>query len=445
MIKINRLMRKYGDIIVKLIVIVAFICIIASVGSIVYLFMHADQFDKLWKIMIHNINFWIFVITGVVYGFWRKANNPKEFAWIELVGQVIVGFIVTVGLFGAFTFKFSGVHDTEFLNGYVTTAEFYEEWTEEVERTVCDTYDDDGNCTSSHIEYDEVYHPPQWKSNLTTGHTISIPKTSYGNYVVKFGNEKEIPLTRIDQISIGDGDKYVSKWNGEMERIVPASVTHNYVNYLKASKSIFKRQGLRDVYKHLLLNYPSIHSGRYGAIEVNRTLVAGSSIPNEWMINLDRELDQVLAYMGRQKEVNILVYIVGKTDRGFLHALEEHWIYGKKNDVIVVLSIDKFPTVDWAGIMIFYGNEELKIKLRDSIESSSITDPVDFANLIKTQINKNFNRVSMSKLEHLLYDIELPWWVILLIFALDATVIVTVAFIFENNTVREFNFRRMRR
>lgn len=437
----NDFTRRRGDIISKIIIIIAALCMLASIAAIGYLLMHADQLEKIWKIMIHNINFWILMVTGCAYGVWRKISNPDEFVWFELVAQLLIGIIVTVGLFGAFSFRFSGVYDTEFLNGYVEASEYYEEWTEEVEREVCDSEDEDGDCTSSHIEYDEVYHPPEWKASLSVGSSIPISKEAYQKYVSKFGNEKEISLFRMDQISIGDGDKYVSVWKRETERIVPASINHNYVNYFKASKDIFKREGLKDPYQKLLLNYPGLQTGPYGHIEVNRVLAVNANVPDDWKKAVDRNLDVALTRLGSSKQVNILVYMVSKTDRGFLHALEEHWVYGKKNDVIVVVSVDKFPEVLWSGVVIFFGNDKLKIELRDSIETTGISDPNEFTNLIISHINNSFRRVPMAELEYMLYDIELPWWVIAIVFFLDCAVVMTASFLFENNDTRNFNFR----
>jgi len=431
--------RRYGhstmrEIGLKIVMFFGILCILTAVCSTGYLLFHPELFEKLWLVMIHNMNFWVIMIVGVCYGGYRKLKNSVEFTWFELPIQLIIGIIVTIGCFGAFLYWSSGLQDSEIWNGKVNFAEYYEKWTEEVHYTdeECTGSGDSRSCIQvPKVRYD--YHPPYWEIVTSNNETISISSRTYNQYVSRFGNELEVDIMRMNQSSFGDGDKYVTKWNGNIDLIVPTSISHEYVNYLKASKSLHKRSGTIDVYKQHLLSYPTVTGGKFGTIEFQRVISAGVTIPESWKQTVDKSLDKVLANLGVQKQVNIIVYFVN-ADRGFLHALEENWIYGKKNDVVLVIGMNSFPKVKWSGVMIFHGNETLKVKLRDEVEAiGDISDSNTFVNMLVNNINKHFIRVPMSKLEHLLYDIEMPIWAIIAVWIMVGTVVFTTSYYLENN------------
>lgn len=437
---------NWSDIVTKAILVFVILCLGGAVISMGYLIFHPQLFGKLWTAMTYNMNFWFIMVAGVTYGLWRKYSNPQEFTWIELPVQLVIGFIVTVGCFGAFLFWSSGLQDSEIWNGRVSISEYYEEWTEEVTYTEeeCTGSGENRSCrTVTKTRHD--YHPPYWQLTTSNGEVVSISSGIYHQYVTLFGNEREEDLFHMNQVSFGDGDKYVTKWQGNTDAMVPTAVSHEYVNFLRASKSLQRRSGTTGPYAKYLLNYPTVTGGKYGQIEFHRVLTAGVTIPQQWRNAVDQQLDRVLASLGSQKQVNLVVYIVGTADRGFLHALEEHWVYGKKNDVVLILGMNQFPTVEWAGVMIFHGNETLRVKLRDAVETQAdVSDPQAFASLFVRHIQQDFKRVPMAELEYLLHDIEIPWWAIIAVWIMVGMVVFVTSQYLENNQTRN-SFRRFAR
>lgn len=424
----------WQNILEKLIVGFVVICLVSALVSCVYLLVHPQLFSKLWIIMTHNMNFWFIMVVGVGFGLWRKFSNPDEFQWKELPIQLIIGIIVTIGCFGAFLFWSSGLKDTEVWSGKAVEARLDEEWRERVHYTV-QVCTGSGKNQSCHTEWrTRIDHHPEQRTVITSNsERISVSRSAYRKYVGKFGNEKKVILNRANQVSIGDGNRYVTKWSGTDETIVSTAVPHTYVNYLKASKSLHKRSGTIDVYEKNLLDYPKVTKGSFGRIDFDRVLISGVNIPAEWKKQVDEKLDRALAHLGTQKQVNLLVYAVN-ADRGFLHALEEHWIYGKKNDVVLVMGMTEFPTVQWAGVMIFHGNETLRVNLRDAVETmKDVSDPNVFASMIVDNVQKEFKRVPMTELNHLLYDVEMPWWSIILVWVMTGMVVFVTSRFLENN------------
>lgn len=434
----------YKEIMVKVVLLLGALTLLAAIASVGYLLFNPHLWDKLWKVMSYNMNFWFLMVTGFIYGLWRKHKNPVEFTWREYPIQLFGGIIVTIGCFGSFLFYTSGLDDTEVWNGWVTVSEYYEEWEEEVTypETHCTGSGDNQICTTV-MKTRIDYHPPYWQVRTSNGETVSISRNTYNKYVKRFGGHVEHNLSRINQVSIGDGDKYVATWNGEEKIMVATSVEHSYVNYLKASQSIGKFSGVSGPYQDFLLSYPRVTGGNFGLIEFNRVVSAGVDLPVAWKTIVDNELDKSLAYLGKQKELNVVVYTVPTTDKAFLHALEEHWVFGKKNDVVVVLGTPEFPKVSWAGVMVFHGNHELKVKLRDSILAmNDISDPKLFSELLVNHFIEYFKRVPMEELEYLLHDIEMPFWALLIVWLLVGTSIFVISFVLENNETRNWRFKR---
>jgi len=415
----------------KLILIFIVLVIILIAVAITYYAIPEIMSSKLLKVIRYNVGFWIILFIATIFGFYRKLTNPNNFTWAELPIQLTASTLTIIFLYMIFFFTAGKLGDKEILNGYVQQAEYYEEWTELVtytEQEACGT-DSNGNTqyrTVTKTRHD--YHPPTWNL-LTTVGEININKSTYNNYISYWGDEKKKKLFHANQISIGDGDMYFCKYSGKNdEKLIPASTDHLFINYLKASDSIRKVSGQISGFKDLLLPYPQIHSEKFGPIEVNRVLDARTKTPQAWQKELDKLLDRSLTVLGPSKQVNILVYIAKTSDPQFGYALEEYWIRGKKNDVIVVLGMDQFPKINFVHIIAWTKVEEFPIMLRNKLmELSDVSDAKQVASIITDQISASpnsggFLRMPMSDLEYLIKDIRLPLWCQIMIVVVGSAV-----------------------
>jgi phosphotransferase system HPr-like phosphotransfer protein len=397
----------------------------------------AESSDKMMRVIFHNFGFWIMIGLAFLFGLVRKLTNPEEFKWVELPIQLFISLVVITGLYGLFFSTSADLTDTEIWNGGVAQAEYYEEWTELVTYTeqVATGTDSKGNTTyTTVVKTRRDYHSPEWKIVTTLG-SMGIGKEIYKNYVEHFGNQKKKDLFRMNQVSSG---------NGNMHYIVatqlPASQNRQYVNYLRASESIRKVSGFISTYKNFLMPYPSVYSGKFGPIEINRVIDAKANLPKEWKEKVDKRLDIALISLGANKQANILVYAVGTSDQAFINALEESWVKGKKNDIIVVLGITNFPSVDFVYIMAWTKVEEFKIELRNKLLSlDNLSDPDQVSSAIISQVQKppnegGFKRMPMADLEYLIADIKLPMWCQILIVLIGGAVCWGVSvFMIKNN------------
>ncbi len=407
------------------------------IGSIWYAY---EAGGKLSIVITHNIGFWIMVFVAGVFGFFRKLTNPKEFMWIELPIQILVSFVVITGLFALFFRTSTELIDTEVWNGYTSRAEYYEAWTERKSRSVCDARDKDGHCTSSHTEYYNVRHDPEWKVQTTAGN-FDTDRNIYRSYVQHFGNEKKVDLHHSNQVSVGDGDMFYAAYDNKPEKLIPASREHDYVNYLRASDSIRKRRG-QTGFQTLIKPYPRVYGSKFGPIEINRVIDAGVKLPKDWVNQLDKQLDIALTRLGHHKQVNIIVYLVNTSDPKFGYALEQAWVNSKKNDVVVILGITNFPEKNFVHILAWTEVEAFKIELRDRLmKLPLLTNPQEVGDIIVDQIAKppnagGFERLPMANLEYLVSEISLPWWCQVLIVLLGGATSWLTSFILVNNKWR---------
>jgi hypothetical protein len=116
--------------------------------------------------------------------------------------------------------------------------------------------------------------------------------------------------------------------------------------------------------------------------------------------------------IGPAKQANILV-IFTKHDKNFKYALERAWIGGKKNDIVVIFGIIKYPTVDYVDVFTFAnstGNERFRVILRDNITQATATgfDVNTVTNIISTDVNKYFVRYQMENFVYLQDEISIP-------------------------------------
>lgn len=398
---------------------------------------------KLYVIVTHNAAFWVVLFIALIFGFYRKITNPFKFTWLEFPVQVLASIAGIFILYSVFFFTTSDIADREVWNSYITKSEYYEEWTEEVEYEDCDS--EGKNCVT---KTREVYHPPEWYIYSNIGEQQSINRSIYKTYVREFGNEDKKLLFRANQVSIGDGNMYKTEFKSTYDKRITSAIEHDYINYVKGTETLHKRSGGNTVgFEKVLLNYPSTFSNSFGKINLNRVLVAGGlNVDSDWLQKVDRSLDLVLSDLGSKKQVNILIYLVKSSDQSFIHALEEHWINGKKNDVIVVVGMNEYPKVEWVSIMAWTKVEEFKIELRDNIVSmGDISDSKKFVDTIVNQVSKpgdkgGYVRMPMSDLEYLVSDITIPWWASILVILFSALLSWATSWALINNEIQ--NWRR---
>jgi hypothetical protein len=344
----------------------------------------------------------------LVIGIIAMAVGKGQLTWKELLVQegALIALIVAFYFIAVGVTRCSASSDTEIWNGVI--AKKFEDTEHCCHsypcncRQVCSGTGKNRSCSTV---CDTCYmhsHDIYWQANSSNGETVfhdgcNAPGTS--------------PPQRWLQIKVGE----------------PTAVEHRFTNYIKAAPdTILRRQGAAAQFADLLPAYPRV----YDHYRVRRFLFVGVPAPPN-LTALDDRLDRINAELGRAKQVNMTVVVVKTGDQQYLEALTEHWLGGKKNDVVLVIGAPKFPELAWAGVMSWSQSEEMKLAIRDQVMDLKQFDGEQILKILDQQVNSKFVRKPMKDFEYLMAQVDPPWWSLLLIFVLGTivSVILTVYFL----------------
>ncbi|MFY9493507.1 MAG: hypothetical protein WAP55_03475 [Minisyncoccia bacterium] len=167
-----------------------------------------------------------------------------------------------------------------------------------------------------------------------------------------------ITIDRIDDQGVHEPPRWTQTHIGD-----PTAQAHGFVNYIKANPgSILRRTGAADKFKAYLPPYPN---KVYDYYHCDRFLVVGVEVPDikQW----NTMLSEINADLGAKKWVNIVFVAVGLDESEYTYALEEVWIGGKKNDLVIVAGVPNYPQIKWVSVFSWSIAEDLKVELRDAI------------------------------------------------------------------------------
>lgn len=339
--------------------------------------------DLLWYLLVP-----LFLSVGTVLGMRRLGVG---FTWGQLLGSCAGGLAISaLVLMAAFALgKGIKTHDTEVLNGQVTGK------------------------TREHGHYLRPYECNCTSSTDSKGNTTRSCQTCYEDrYTVQWDCQSTIGEFRIDSLDSGwrsvydepDPARYTSIAKGD-----PVSRTQGYTNYIKAvPNSLFRpaQAELRTRFASLLPAYPGKVYDHY---RINRVVGAGISVPNAKAWN--EALSEALKTLGPSHEVNAVLVFAKTGDRQFFSALQDAWINGKKNDVVLVVGVDDFSSKPlWVDVMALTKSNLFQVKLADRIGALSSLTPETVVPALAETIRTDFRRRPMADFQYLDAEIDPPAW-----------------------------------
>lgn len=344
---------------------------------------------------------WPFIAKRI----WHTSINWTEMT-IQIVGVTIITVVTwQLGIYGK-------TLDTEIWNGYVTKKEVNDGW---YQTSYCCATDKDGNCTrtcyTDHYtrSYDGYSTAGDWTFD-------SIDTTS-----------------RSRRNSFPPPRSYTNCVIGE-----PASREQTYTNFVQAvPESLFHDESkLAEQYVGQVPSYPRVHS----FYKINRVLSVGSKIPGDQINSMNNAFNIALKTLGAQKQVNIIVILTEIDDPTYRYAVENAWLGGEKNDVVLFVGLDD-NKITWVDVMTWAlnkGNELFHVKLRDSVKGMETFDPDKVVAATTSMVMNHYDRPQMKDFEYLEEAIDPPTWVILLavFFAVGGSLILT--FVFHKYEIEDF-------
>lgn len=336
----------------------------------------------------------VFLIPMAVAAF--AFFMSREITWRELLLQSGVQLLIAV--VSAAVVYHANTHDDEVWTGVVTTKQ-----RERVScshsypcncRQVC-TSDSKGNQSCSTV-CDTCYE-----------HSYDY------NWVVYFSTGDEVDIDRVDRQGVREPPRFSAVKLGE-----PAAIEHGYTNYIKAAPdTLFRRQGLVDKYASSLPAYP----GRvYDYYKIDRFVSVNMNVTNrsEW----NHALMELNADVGNKRQADVAVVLARNVPREWFFALEEKWLGGKKNDVVVVVSVNDAGVINWVETMAWVTDPIFKVRLRDDLMSpgANVLDPKFTLPIVRKHVMESYHRKPMADYEYLKSNIRpsTTEWLLALIFGI---------------------------
>ena len=360
----------------------------------------------MFDIIIANFGFWLNLIIPIAIALYLSITH-REYIWKEFAIQSGATLLYVSLIFTLLFSTTTDLMDTEFWNGQVSKFEYYEEWDEEVtyqESYECGTSKNPRTCYRTKTRID--HHSPYWKILTTNDETISINRSEYRVASNQFGH-KEINLFRSNQVSFGDGNKFVSYPN----IIIPTSVAHNYTNLVTAAKdNVIHTKVSQEVITQLtkvgkLREYPRQYSDQYGATKLNRIIdTTGKTNVGELL----KRLNSFSATHGSSKQVNPIIYITDQ-DRTFKAALEQYWNKAKKNDIVLILGLDG-DMIAWSDVIAWTNNSDFIVDCGYEFDTFKINDFDKIVGRFSNLIIKSYERKPMEEFAYLKENITLEWY-----------------------------------
>lgn len=311
------------------------------------------------------------------------ALSKGRFNWLEASIQAVVGLALMGG--GYMVARYAKTVDTEIWNGRIAAKDAGTQG-------CCHSYscncipvcssDSNGNQTcvdvcSTCYEHD---HDVYWSASTTNGESV-------------FSDTCNPPGTQApeawERIRMGE----------------PTAIEHTYINYIKGLPGkFFRRPWLVERYRSRLPSYPRVRG--YSASRFLTSL--GESLPDSEV--LEQGLAELNADLGKARQVNIIVVVVGDESPEYADALAEAWLGGKKNDLIVVVGVPENLRVGWAKVVSWTDARGVRDGIEQRVAGMGNFNGGKLLSIIRDEAGSKFQRKHMRDFRYLLKEIEPPGW-----------------------------------
>jgi hypothetical protein len=347
--------------------------------------------------------------VGVMY-FSKGKVTLREL----LVQEAAVALVVVVGYFIALGNKSS---DVEHWNGVVASKDQYTVgcchpyccgWCQSCSsdsngNQTCSTY-----CCSTCYEHN---HDLEWDATSSNDENVfhdgcNPPYSS--------------PPQRWSQIVVGE----------------PTSVEHEFTNYIKGNPdSILRRRGLEQKWGKLLPDYPRVYD-HYRADK----FIGGGAEANKLLAEMNGRL-------GKKKQVDVIVVATKVGEREFADALREHWLGGKKNDLVVVIGVPNAPTIGWVEVVTWSKSDSMNVAIRDQLQSLPAFDVPAILSVIETNVSASFVRRRWQDFDYLKSTVEPSTTATIILFVVGIALSIGLSILMYKNAIfasNQFTNRRFR-
>lgn len=336
------------------------------------------------------------IVLSTISIFVLRKWVPR-FTWGQAIGAAAIGLVISAGITSAFFFigKGSRISDTEILNGEVLNKDRkHGSYVRSYQCRCRTSYSGSGKNRTSHTTCDTCY-----EDHYTVKWTCY---TNIGNFTIE-----SLDRTSRSVYNTPDPARYTSIKPGD-----PASRTHDYTNYIKAVPETLFRPASKSLREQFAGKIPKYPDKIYDFYRINRVVTDGTFLLQD--IDLwNAYLSEALKKLGPQKQANAVIVITKSASTDYFYALQDAWLNGKKNDVILVIGAPEYPKIAWVRVMALTTDQIFQVKLRDSILDLKTIVPHRVVGTLAAEIRATFKRKSMKDFKYLDAEIDPPFWVMM--------------------------------
>lgn len=350
-----------------------------------------------------NVTLWWMLVVPIILSIAFVIYMPKQtggqMSTLAALGFGAMGVLISLAIFagGLYGSRASATADTELINGEIVDK------------------------TREHGSYKRPYdcNCRQVQScsgsgkNRTCSTSTKCDTCYEDRYTVKWRAISTVGTFNIDSLDRGSRAVYASP-DPERYKIIqkgePACVPHSYTNYIRGVPDSVLRPAAKEVKEKYAGKIPEYPIHVYDFYRANRFVAAGLNVPEATKWNTG--ISEVAKVVGPRKQANVVV-VATSYDPDFFFALQDAWVGGKKNDVIVVIGQKKYgDPADWVRVMSLTESDILQVSLRDAILELPNISADAVLPVIQDTILKNYKRKQMKDFQFLEDQIDPPTWVI---------------------------------
>jgi hypothetical protein len=324
------------------------------------------------------------ILSAISYPILAKSMDVGPAIGFSVGGVLVSALILAAAMYGGAAYKMA---DTEIWNGEVTGKERKHDTYEQSYECNCST-DSKGNrsCQTCY----ETHYTVDWKCYTT---------------IEEFRIDHEDSTSR-SVYNTPDPAFYTQIKNGD-----PVAAKRHYRNYIKAVPESILRPMPSTLKAQFAGQIPTYPLGIYDFYNLDRVIPVGVNIPNlrEW----NRTLANKLKTLGPTYQANVVIVVTKIADPNYFYALQDAWLNGKKNDIVVVIGAPEFPAkAQWVNIMALTKTDLFQVQLRDSLLDLDSLTVANVTDIIEKNVRANFKRRPMKEFQYLEAEIDPPTWVV---------------------------------
>ena len=142
-------------------------------------------------------------------------------------------------------------------------------------------------------------------------------------------------------------------------------------------------------------------------------------LPKNIYRQLNESISMELRKLGHEKEVNVVLVLTSEESTDYAKALEYKWLGGKKNDVVIVMGISEYPSINWVKSFGWSSTNRIYLSIEDSFQNKDL-DTETFAVQLSTLIREHYTRRPFEEFKYLMDEMSPPLWSVIIAFILNA-------------------------